>query len=263
MLGTRGVRLRVAKPELYRMQVRALTAAAMRRRREGGDPKVEVMVPLVVARAELALVAGWVREAAEATTDGQELPLEIGTMIETPRAAITAREIADVATFFSFGTNDLTQLVFGFSRDDVAGRVIEPYLERKLLSADPFRTLDRDGVGFLLRNAVQEGRAARPDLQVGLCGEHGADSDSVAFCHDIGLDYCRVLRTGFRWVRATPLRDPVMERQLDPVLVGDYDGRSPAAARSCRCRPRVAEPSVPNAATPPPVPSSEPTRCWY
>jgi pyruvate, orthophosphate dikinase len=116
------------------------------------------------------------------------LDYRIGTMIETPRAALAAGELAEHAAFFSLGTNDLTQLVFGFSRDDVAGRLIEPYLEHGLLSADPFRTLD-ERVGELVRRAAQDGRARRPDLEVGICGEHGADPESVRLCHDAGLDY--------------------------------------------------------------------------
>jgi pyruvate, orthophosphate dikinase len=201
MLGTRGVRLGILKPELYRMQVRALLHAATRRLADGGDPWVEVMIPLVVTGQELGLVTGWVRETvAEVLGEaGRPLDVHVGTMIETPRAAIAAAQIAEHAQFFSFGTNDLTQLVFGFSRDDVAARVVTPYLERGLLDADPFTTIDRDGVGFLLRRAVAEGRAVRADLELGVCGEHGGDPDSVAFCHEIGLDY----------VSCSPFRVPV------------------------------------------------------
>jgi pyruvate, orthophosphate dikinase len=191
MLGTRGVRLGVLKPGLYRAQVRALLEAAAERRRVGGDPHVEIMIPLSVTAAELALAIDWVREvAAELTAKGVDFgPYLAGTMVETPRAALVADEIAEVAEFFSFGTNDLTQMTFGFSRDDVEGRFMSQYLEQKLLTANPFETLDIDGVGQLVRIAVERGRGARPELKLGICGEHGGDPASVHFCHEIGLDY--------------------------------------------------------------------------
>jgi pyruvate,orthophosphate dikinase len=193
MLGTRGCRLGIIKPGLYRMQAKAIIDAAIERKRAGGDPRVEIMIPLIVAAAELALLVGWVREevtAALAEADGiGGLGYLVGTMIETPRAALVAGEIAEVAEFFSFGTNDLTQMTFGFSRDDVEGRFMAQYLERKLLAANPFETLDREGVGNLVRTAAEQGRAARSGLKVGICGEHGGDPASVRFCHEIGMDY--------------------------------------------------------------------------
>jgi pyruvate,orthophosphate dikinase len=193
MLGTRGVRLGVLKPGLYRTQVRALLDAAVARRLAGGDPRVEVMIPLAVTEPELALAVSWVREVAEETTAEAHgvggVGYLVGTMIETPRAALVADHIARAAEFFSFGTNDLTQMTFGFSRDDIEGRFMPRYLELHLLDANPFETIDVDGVGALIRTAVERGRAARPDLKLGICGEHGGDPASVAFCHDVGLDY--------------------------------------------------------------------------
>ncbi len=191
MLGTRGCRLGIIKPALYKMQVRALMEAAVERKQAGGDPRVEIMIPLVVSGPELALLTQWTREAAGQVIEasGVDVDYLVGTMIETPRAAIDAASIAGVAEFFSFGTNDLTQMTFGFSRDDVEGRIMTPYLERKLIPANPFETLDRDGVGQLVSWACQRGRQTRPDLKLGICGEHGGDPPSVHFCHEVGLDY--------------------------------------------------------------------------
>jgi pyruvate,orthophosphate dikinase len=191
MLGTRGCRLGVLRPGLYRMQVRALVEAAIERKLAGGDPRIEIMIPLAVTRAELALLVDWTREVAESLAADELGGVEylVGTMIETPRAALVAAEIAEVAEFFSFGTNDLTQMTYGFSRDDVEGRFMPQYLELGLLDANPFETLDAEGVGELVRWAVARGRASRPDLKLGICGEHGGDPASVRFCHDVGLDY--------------------------------------------------------------------------
>jgi pyruvate,orthophosphate dikinase len=145
----------------------------------------------VVSGPELALLTDWTRETAGAVMQaaGVEVDYLVGTMIETPRAAIDAASIAAVAEFFSFGTNDLTQMTFGFSRDDVEGRIMTPYLEQKLIPANPFETLDREGVGELVRWACRHGREARSDLKLGICGEHGGDPASVHFCHEVGLDY--------------------------------------------------------------------------
>jgi len=191
MLGLRGVRLGIVKPGLYAMQVRAICEAAAQVKREGLDPQVEIMIPLVATkpeleqmRAELEPVAREVLEAAGVELDH----LEWGTMIEVPRAAVTAGEIAEVADFFSFGTNDLTQMGFGFSRDDI-GKFVGMYEERKLVPANPFVTVDRTGIGRLMRIAVEEGKAGNPGLHLGICGEHGGDPASVTFCHEIGLDY--------------------------------------------------------------------------
>ena len=207
MLGTRGVRLGVLKPGLYAMQVRALMEAAHQRVREGGHPIIEIMIPLTVSREELALARRWVVEAVEAAGGGTggapggtgRLEVTIGTMIETPRAALRAGEIAEEADFFSFGTNDLTQMTFGFSRDDVEGRMMATYLELGLLPNNPFEVVDPDGVGELVRLGVARGRATRPGLKVGVCGEHGGDPESIATFFEAGLDY----------VSCSPYRVPV------------------------------------------------------
>ena len=191
MLGLRGVRLGIVKPGLYAMQVRAICEAAALVKKEGGDPKVEIMIPLVATRAELEQMRAELEPVARqvlADAGVQLEHLEFGTMIEVPRAAVTAGEIAEVADFFSFGTNDLTQMGFGFSRDDI-GKFVGMYEERKLVPANPFVTVDRPGVGRLMRLACEEGRAANPDLHLGICGEHGGDPASVTFCHELGLDY--------------------------------------------------------------------------
>jgi pyruvate,orthophosphate dikinase len=201
MLGTRGCRLGIIKPGLYRMQVRALMQAAVTRKKAGGDPIIEIMIPLIVSEPELKLIEGWSREEADLVlrNAGIEIDYLVGTMVETPRAALVADRIADVAEFFSFGTNDLTQMTFGFSRDDIEGRFMSEYLEYKLLSANPFETLDADGVGQLVRLGCERGRAARPDLKLGICGEHGGDPQSIAFCQSVGLDY----------VSCSPYRVPI------------------------------------------------------
>ncbi len=191
MLGLRGVRLGIVKPGLYAMQVRAICEAAAAVKKEGGTPKVEIMIPLVATKPELEQMRAELEPVAAEVLqrEGTELEhLEWGTMIELPRAAVTAGEIAEAADFFSFGTNDLTQTAFGFSRDDI-GKFVGMYEERKLVPANPFVTIDRSGVGRLMRLAVEEGKAANGELHLGICGEHGGDPASVAFCHEIGLDY--------------------------------------------------------------------------
>ncbi len=201
MLGTRGCRLGILKPGLYKMQVRALMQAACQRKLAGGNPIVEIMIPLIVNRAELDLLEGWTREEATKVCNeaGVEVDYMVGTMIETPRAALTAGDIAGTAEFFSFGTNDLTQMTFGFSRDDVESRMMPVYLERGLLPVSPFEEIDRGGVGRLVEIAVAEGRAARPGIKLGICGEHGGNPASVHFCHEVGLDY----------VSCSPYRVPI------------------------------------------------------
>src|SRR2546423_15561049 len=178
MLGPRGVRAGVIKPGLYAMQVRAPMEAAAERTKKGGKPVVEIMIPLTVTREELALARGWTEEAIAEATKGakKRIKVLIGTMIETPRAAIRADEIAEEADFFSFGTNDLTQMTFGFSRDDVEGRMMATYLELGLLKRNPFETIDPGGVGELVKTGVTRGRATKPDLKLGVCGEHGGDA---------------------------------------------------------------------------------------
>ncbi|MDP9331905.1 MAG: pyruvate, phosphate dikinase [Actinomycetota bacterium] len=212
MLGTRGCRLGIIKPGLYRMQVRALMQAVVTRRRAGGNPIVEIMIPLIVSEPELRLLEQWTREEAGKVLRAANIEIDylVGTMIETPRAALVADGIAEVAEFFSFGTNDLTQMTFGFSRDDVEGRFMSQYLENKLLSANPFETLDVEGVGQLVRMGCERGRATRADLKLGICGEHGGDPASVAFCHEVGLDY----------VSCSPYRVPIARLAAAHAAVG-------------------------------------------
>ncbi|MEY9965301.1 pyruvate,orthophosphate dikinase [Streptacidiphilus sp. MAP12-16] len=201
MLGLRGVRLGLVIPGLFGMQVRAIAEAAAERRRGGGDPRPEVMIPLVGTVQELEIVRDECEQvlAEVAAATGVKLDIKLGTMIELPRAALTAGQIAEAAEFFSFGTNDLTQTVWGFSRDDVEASFFTAYLEKGIFGVSPFETIDRDGVGALIKHAVKEGRATRPDLKLGVCGEHGGDPDSVHFFHEAGLDY----------VSCSPFRIPV------------------------------------------------------
>ncbi len=201
MLGFRGVRLSILYPEIVEMQVTAILEAAAEAQRRGYDPHVEIMIPLVGHVNELKVVREHLDQVAKTVMarEGVRVDYKFGTMIEIPRAALTADEIAQYAQFFSFGTNDLTQTTFGFSRDDAEGKFLAYYVERKILPENPFVTLDRDGVGKLIRMAFDLGRATRPDLKVGICGEHGGDPASIEFCHDVGLDY----------VSCSPFRVPI------------------------------------------------------
>jgi len=191
MLGLRGCRLGITNPEIYQMQVRAIMEAACERKAAGGDPRVEIMIPLVSVYTELEVLRGESERVIEEVfrEKGMTLEYHIGTMIELPRAALTADEVARYADFFSFGTNDLTQTTFGFSRDDIEAKFLPRYLERKILADNPFETLDAAGVGKLVRMGVELGREANPDLKVGICGEHGGDPRSIMFCQEVGLDY--------------------------------------------------------------------------
>ncbi|HEX5115312.1 MAG TPA: pyruvate, phosphate dikinase [Pseudonocardiaceae bacterium] len=213
MLGLRGVRLGIVIPGLYEMQVRAIAEAAVRRVRNGGDPRPEIMIPLAADARELALVAERIRTvlADVAATSHVDADYEIGTMIELPRAALTAGRIAETARFFSFGTNDLTQTTWGLSRDDVEAAFLPAYLDQGIVDVSPFQTIDRDGVGTLMRLASSTGRAHRPDLTLGLCGEHGGDPDSIHFCHDLGLDY----------VSCSPFRVPVARLEAGRAALGN------------------------------------------
>ena len=201
MLGMRGVRLGVMRPGLYAMQVRAIMEAACDVKERGSKPIVEIMIPLVAVREELEMMRAEaeIQVAAVLEERKKKIDVLIGTMIELPRAALVAGEVAEVAEFFSFGTNDLTQTTFGFSRDDVEGKFLTAYLDKGLLKVNPFESIDQAGVGRLIGIAVAEGRAARPGLKVGICGEHGGDPASVEFCHRCGLDY----------VSCSPFRVPV------------------------------------------------------
>ncbi|MFD0318871.1 pyruvate, phosphate dikinase [Streptomyces flavalbus] len=191
MLGLRGVRLALAVPGLVAMQVRAIAEAVVERRRAGGDPRAEIMIPLVGTVEELRLVrAETERVLAEVTEEtGEDLDLPIGTMIELPRAALTAGRIAQAADFFSFGTNDLTQTTWGLSRDDAEGSFVPLYLDEGVFDTSPFETIDQEGVGRLVEIGVEAGRAANPRLETGVCGEHGGDPESIHFFHQAGLDY--------------------------------------------------------------------------
>ena len=227
------MRLGVLKPGLYAMQVRALMEAARERVADGGHPVIEIMIPLTVSREELALARRWVEESvAEVLAEGtvkakssrgrvgraDPVPAQpevtIGTMIETPRAALRAADIAEVADFFSFGTNDLTQMTFGFSRDDVEGRMMAAYLELGLLKRNPFEVVDHDGVGELVRLGVTRGRRTRPELKIGVCGEHGGDPESIATFYEAGLDY----------VSCSPFRVPVARLAAAQAVLAAGDG---------------------------------------
>jgi pyruvate,orthophosphate dikinase len=246
MLGTRGVRLGVIKPGLYAMQVRALMEAARQRVADGGHPIVEIMIPLTVTREELALARGWVEDAvaevnkepapkssktskgtAKTASGGAKagtLEVSIGTMIETPRAALRAGEIAEAADFFSFGTNDLTQMTFGFSRDDVEGRMMDAYLELGLLPRNPFEVIDFDGVGELVRLGTERGRATRPDLKVGVCGEHGGEPASIGLFYEVGLDY----------VSCSPFRIPVARLAAAQAVLATSEAEATTGSKKAK-----------------------------
>ncbi len=201
MLGLRGCRLGLMIPDFVKIQTRAIINAAIKVKQAGLDPHAEIMIPLVGHVNELSVTQSLLEtEAKDAVAKaGVTIDYKFGTMIEVPRGAITADEIAKYAQFFSFGTNDLTQMTYGYSRDDAEGGFLLAYVEKKILPVNPFQTLDRDGVGMLMRVAVEKGRATRPDLEIGICGEHGGDPESIAFCHEIGLNY----------VSCSPFRIPV------------------------------------------------------
>jgi pyruvate,orthophosphate dikinase len=230
MLGTRGVRLGVVKPGLYAMQVRALLAAADLVASEGYSPIVEVMIPLVVTKEELALARSWVeqeilahsKQMKSSQKSGAKKPVKksikkskqpkvtIGTMIETPRAALVAGELAEISDFFSFGTNDLTQMAFGFSRDDVESRMMPAYLEAGLLKRNPFETIDQVGVGELVKIAANRGRKAKRGIKLGVCGEHGGDPESIGLFYRAGLDY----------VSCSPYRIPIARLASAQAIIG-------------------------------------------
>ena len=201
MMGLRGIRLSIVMPEIVEMQVRAIFEAACDVKKRGFEPKPEIMIPLTGHVNELKSVQPRLIELAKQVMaeKGVEVEYLFGTMIEIPRAAVTAGEIAQIAQFFSFGTNDLTQMTFGYSRDDAEHSFLITYVEKGILPANPFQEIDRDGVGKLMRMAIRDGREARPDLKVGICGEHGGDPSSIEWCHIIGNDY----------VSCSPYRVPI------------------------------------------------------
>jgi pyruvate,orthophosphate dikinase len=191
MLGTRGCRLGLIFPEIYEMQAEAIFRAVLACRRDHIEVKPEIMIPLVGHANELKEMRELVERTAERILgkEAADVPYRVGTMIEVPRAALTASQIAKHADFFSFGTNDLTQMTFGYSRDDAEGKFLTHYVENKVLPVNPFQVLDEDGVGQLIRWAVENGRSVKPNLKTGVCGEHGGDKQSIFFCHAVGLDY--------------------------------------------------------------------------
>jgi pyruvate,orthophosphate dikinase len=200
MLGLRGCRLGILFPGIVRMQVRAILEAALDVKSEGVEVHPEIMIPLVGHVNELKVTRDELEgEAQRVQAERGNVEYKFGTMIEVPRAALTAGEIAQYAEFFSFGTNDLTQTTFGISRDDAEGKFLLQYVERKILPVNPFQALDRNGVGRLMRLAVEDGRKTRGNLEVGICGEHGGEPSSVEFCHSLGLNY----------VSCSPFRVPI------------------------------------------------------
>ena len=212
MLGHRGCRLGISYPEIYEMQARAIFEAAIDVEAETGETVVpEIMIPLVAAAKELEILRRVVAGVADTVfaERGQSVDYQVGTMIELPRAALRAGQIAGSADFFSFGTNDLTQTALGVSRDD-AGRFLPAYVDKGILPTDPFVSIDVDGVGELVRLGCERGRAARPDLKLGICGEHGGDPASVAFCHQVGLDY----------VSCSPYRVPIARLAAAQAALG-------------------------------------------
>jgi pyruvate,orthophosphate dikinase len=200
MLGHRGCRLGITYPEIYEMQARAIFEAAAEIAKSGDAAIPEVMVPLIATKKEFDILKDLIDQVAEAVMAEKDVKLEyfVGTMIELPRAALMAGDIAETAEFFSFGTNDLTQTTYGLSRDDTAS-IIEDYCRKGIFPCDPFTTIDPDGVGELVRIGVERGRATRPGIKLGICGEHGGDPASVHFCQEVGLDY----------VSCSPFRVPI------------------------------------------------------
>jgi pyruvate,orthophosphate dikinase len=214
MMGHRGCRLDVTYPEIGEMQTRAIIEAALNVQRKHPEWTIvpEIMVPLVGELKELQYVKNIITSTADKliADSGVDMKYLVGTMIEIPRAAITADKIAEAAEFFSFGTNDLTQMTFGFSRDD-AGGFLESYYEKKIYESDPFARLDREGVGQLVKTAVELGKKTRPDIKLGICGEHGGDPSSVEFCHEVGLAY----------VSCSPFRVPIAKLAAAQAAIKD------------------------------------------
>jgi pyruvate,orthophosphate dikinase len=223
MLGHRGVRLGITYPEVSEMQVRAIFEAAGELILEGKKALPEIMIPVTGMVSELVHqknIVDRVYEEVCAKLDLKRIPYLYGTMIEIPRAALTAGRMAEVAEFFSYGTNDLTQMGFGFSRDDIGG-FLPDYLNHKILPDDPFQTIDQEGIGELIRMGIERGRSTRPRLKVGICGEHGGDPDSVKFCHRVGMDY----------VSCSPFRVPIARLAAAQVAVEEEAARIPAVKK--------------------------------
>ena len=212
MLGHRGCRLGNTYPEITAMQTRAILGAAIQLKKEGYDPHPEIMVPLIGIVNEFDAQEKVIRATAKELFEEEGVTVEfrVGTMIEIPRAALTADKIAAKAEYFSFGTNDLTQMTFGYSRDDIAS-FLPVYLDKKILNVDPFQVLDQNGVGQLIKMAVDKGRSTRPELICGICGEHGGEPSSVKFCHKVGLNY----------VSCSPFRVPIARLAAAQAAVED------------------------------------------
>ncbi len=251
MLGLRGCRLGITMPEITRMQVRAIIEAACELAREGKKIVPEIMIPLVGMVAEMKSQKDLIREVAQETMKRYNVKLSylVGTMIELPRAAVTAERIAEEAEFFSFGTNDLTQTTFGFSRDDAA-KFIDHYRTVKIMDADPFATLDREGVGSLMKTAIAGGRTSRPGIKLGICGEHGGDPSSVEFCHQLGLDY----------VSCSPFRVAIARLAAAQAAIAEADAKpaaskKPVTVRVKRVKTKKASQSVKRAKPAPKMPS--------
>jgi pyruvate,orthophosphate dikinase len=200
MMGLRGCRLSIVFPQIVEMQTRAILEGAIKAKKSGVDVHPEIMIPLVGHVNELRTVQDDLQRVAKEVVarEGVEIDYMFGTMIEIPRACVTADQVAEYAEFFSFGTNDLTQMTFGFSRDD-SDRFLKPYIAQKILPGDPFESIDQSGVGELMKMAVEKGRKTRPNIKLGICGEHGGEPASIAFCHEIGLNY----------VSCSPFRVPI------------------------------------------------------
>ena len=210
-LGLRGVRLSIVFPGIVKMQTRAILEGAAAVIKAGGKAVPEIMIPLVGHVNELRAVREDLESTARAVVfeQGVEIPYSFGTMIEVPRGALTADEIAVEAEFFSFGTNDLTQMTFGFSRDD-SDKFLKPYVANKILPGDPFESIDRGGVGLLMKMAIEKAKTVRPNIKLGICGEHGGEPKSVEFCHEIGLDY----------VSCSPFRVPIARLAAAQAALG-------------------------------------------
>jgi pyruvate,orthophosphate dikinase len=218
MLGLRGCRLGIAFPEITEMQVRAILEAACIVKNKGADPHPEIMIPLVGSVEEMRNQAIIVRRVAEEVfkEKGVTVDYKVGTMIELPRAALTADQIAEEAEFFSFGTNDLTQTTFGISRDDI-NQFLPAYMKAGIFKQDPFATLDQAGVGQLVQLAVNKGRSTRPNIKLGICGEHGGDPESVKFCHRIGLTYVSCSPFRLLTARLAAAQAAIEEKQSGPA----------------------------------------------
>lgn len=243
MLGLRGCRLGITMPEITRMQARAIMEAACELAKEGKKIVPEIMIPLVGMVTEMKSQKDLVREVAQETMKRYNVKLSylVGTMIELPRAAVTADRIAEEAEFFSFGTNDLTQTTFGFSRDDAA-KFIDQYKTIKIMEADPFAVLDREGVGSLMKTAIVGGRTTRPGIKLGICGEHGGDPSSVEFCHQLGLDYvsCSPFRVAIARLAAAQAALVAADSKKSAASTSPSRAKSTKSARTTRSRSRVA-----------------------